>query len=409
MSEIHDYDLVIVGGGMVGVSLALGLSGLGLRMALVDAHQPGDPGQASYDDRAIALSYGSRRIFEGMGLWTALREEVEPICDIHISDRGHFGFTHLSAQEENVPALGYVATARQLGSILLERLRACGDVDWIAPAQVVAVSSDDCAAHVTLEQQGGKRVLDTALLVAADGGRSFVREQLGLPLRQWQYGQSAIVTNITPARPHRNVAYERFTDTGPLALLPMSEGRCGVVWTVRDEQVEAVMAMDDEAFIDALQARFGYRLGRFQRVGRRASYPLQLLRVRESVRPRTAIIGNAAHILHPIAGQGFNLGLRDVAALVEEVANAHAAGQDVGSGEVLAGYEDWRKAEQRAVALATDGLARLFSNPLPPLRIGRDLGLLAMDLLPFGRHALANAAMGLAGRLPRLARGLAPL
>ena len=408
MSGPHDYDLIIVGGGMVGASLAIGLSGRGLRMALIDAHAPGDPGQASYDDRAIALAYGSRRIFESMSLWSAIEPEAEPIREIHVSDRGHFGFTHLSAQEEDVPALGYVATARQLGQVLLGRLCECADVDWIAPAEVTAVSSDEVAAHVTLQDEAGQRILNTALLVAADGGQSFVREQLGLPIRQWQYGQSAIVTNITPSRAHRNVAYERFTDTGPVALLPMSEGRCAVVWTVRDEQVEAVMALDDGAFLKAFQDRFGYRLGRFLRVGTRASYPLQLLRVRESVRRRIAIIGNAAHTLHPIAGQGFNLGLRDVAALIEEVLRAHQGQQDIGGAEILAAYEDWRRAEQRNIAMATDGLARLFSNPLAPLRLGRNLGLLAMDLLPFGRHALAQAAMGLAGRLPRPARGLGP-
>jgi 2-octaprenyl-6-methoxyphenol hydroxylase len=259
-----------------------------------------------------------------------------------------------------------------------------------------------------LQDAAGQRVINTALLVAADGGQSFVREQLGLPTRQWQYGQSAIVTNVTPGRAHRNVAYERFTDTGPVALLPMSEGRCAVVWTVRDEQVGDVMALDDAAFLEAFQERFGYRLGRFLRVGRRASYPLQLLRVRESTSRRIAIIGNAAHTLHPIAGQGFNLGLRDVAALIDEVTGAWAAQRDIGAERVLTAYANWRHAEQRNVALATDGLARLFSNPLMPLRLGRNLGLLAMDLLPVGRHALARAAMGLSGRLPRPARGLGP-
>lgn len=408
MNPVHDYDLIIVGGGMVGASLAVALSGQGLRMALIDAVAPGAAGQPGYDDRAIALAWGSRRIFEGMGVWPGLASAAEPICEIHVSDRGHFGFTRLSAEEERVPALGYVATARCIGEVLLGRLRECRDLDWIAPARVVAVSSDDIAAHVTIEEEAGQRVLNSALLVAADGGRSFVREQLALPTRQWQYGQTAIIANITPGRPHRNVAYERFTDTGPVAMLPMSEGRCALVWTVRDEQVETVMGLDDGSFLAAVQERFGQRLGTLRRVGRRAGYPLQLLRVEESVRRRVAVIGNAAHTLHPIAGQGFNLGLRDVAALVEEVMRAHRAHRDIGADSVLAAYEDWRRPEQRRVALATDGLARLFSNPLPPLRLGRNLGLLAMDLLPPARHGLARAAMGLAGRLPRLARGLGP-
>jgi 2-octaprenyl-6-methoxyphenol hydroxylase len=191
-----------------------------------------------------------------------------------------------------------------------------------------------------------------------------------------------------------------------VALLPMTERRCAVVWTVRDEQVDEVLALDDGAFLAAFQQRFGYRLGRFLRVGRRTAYPLGLLRARESVRGRVAIIGNAAHTLHPIAGQGFNLGIRDVAALAEVAVDASAGGQDVGSAEVLARYARWRVAEQRNIALATDGLARLFSNPLGIVRLGRNLGLLAMELLPAAKHPLARGAMGLLGRQPRLARGV---
>ena len=408
MNEAHTHDLLIVGGGMVGASLAIALSGRGLRIGLVEAYPPGDPGQPSYDDRAIALAYGSRRIFEAMGLWDHVAADAEPIADIHVSDRGHFGFSHLSASEENVPALGYVVTARRLGHSLLGRLRACEDIELIAPAEVTAVSSDSDAAHISVQRDGEQVDLSAALLVAADGGKSFIREQLEVPTQRWEYGQSAIVTNITPGKPHRNVAYERFTDSGPVALLPMSEGRCAVVWTVQDQDVDAVLALDDKQFLSAFQERFGYRLGRFERVGKRASYPLSLLRVRESVRGRIAIIGNAAHTLHPIAGQGFNLGIRDVSALADVLAEAQSAGLDLGAAAVLRKYEDWRLGEQRNMALATDGLARLFSNPLGPIRLGRNLGLLAMDLLPGARHRLARAAMGLAGKLPRLGRGVSP-
>ena len=403
-----DCDLLIVGGGMVGASLAIALSGSGMRIALVEAFVPGDPGQPSYDDRAIALAYGSRRIFEAMSLWDALDGDAEPIRDIHVSDRGHFGFSHLRSEEEGVPALGYVVTARRLGFSLLERLQACEDVTIIAPAEVVAVSSDEQLARISVQHAGELQEISASLLIAADGGKSFIREQLDIPTQRWEYGQSAVVANITPQQPHKNVAFERFTDTGPVALLPMSEGRCAVVWTVRDEQVEQVMALDDQQFLAAFQERFGYRLGRFERVGKRASYPLSLLRVRESVRRRIAIIGNAAHTLHPIAGQGFNLGIRDVAALVDVLGEAREQGADIGSAEVLARYEQWRLGEQRNVAMATDGLARLFSNPLKPLRFGRNLGLLAIDLLPGVRHRLARGAMGLVGKLPRLGRGLAP-
>lgn len=400
------YDLIIVGGGMVGASLAISLANRGLRLALVEAYTPGADSQPSYDDRGIALAYGTRRIFESIGVWPTLAGVAEPILDIHVSDRGHFGLTRLAAADEGVPALGYVVTARELGRVLLRKMAEDGALEVIAPARVVSFSDQGSQVRVEVERDGLMSTLECSLLVAADGGDSAIREQLDVPVQRWQYGQSAVVTNISPTQPHRNVAYERFTDSGPMALLPMSEQRCAVVWTVRDEQLESVLALDDDAFLAAFQQRFGYRLGRFRRVGKRAAYPLSLLRARESVSGRVVIIGNAAHTLHPIAGQGFNLGIRDVAALAEVVNDAFVAGADIGSAKNLASYESWRIAEQRNVALATDGLARLFSNPLSLLRFGRNLGLLAMELVPAARHPLARAAMGLFGRQPRLARGV---
>ena len=406
MKTSIQYDLIIVGGGMVGASLAISLAGRGLRLALVEAYTPGADSQPSYDDRAIALAYGTRRIFEAIGVWPKLGKLAEPIRDIHVSDRGHFGQTRLTAADEGVPALGHVVTARELGRVLLKKMAEDGALDVIAPARVISFDDQGELVRVEVEREGLMISLECSLLVAADGGNSAIREQLDVPVQRWQYGQSAVVTNITPAQPHHNVAYERFTDSGPLALLPMSEGRCALVWTVRDEQLQSVLALDDAAFLAALQERFGFRLGRFRRVGTRAAYPLSLLRARESVRGRVAVIGNAAHTLHPIAGQGFNLGIRDVAALAEVVDDAFAAGRDIGAARTLALYQGWRVAEQRNVALATDGLARLFSNPLGVVRLGRNLGLLAMEFLPGAKHPLARAAMGMLGRQPRLARGV---
>jgi 2-octaprenyl-6-methoxyphenol hydroxylase len=400
------HDLIIVGGGMVGASLAIALAGRGLRMALVEAHRPDADTQPSYDDRGIALAYGTRRVFEALDVWPALSRVVEPIRDIHVSDRGHFGFTRLHAADEGVPALGYVVTARELGRVLLDRMADDPALEVLAPARVVRFEDQGDRVAVEVERNGLVETLYCRLLVAADGGNSAIREQLDVPVQRWQYGQSAVVANITPSRPHHNVAYERFTESGPVALLPMGGQRCALVWTVRDEEVEATLALDDAAFLEAFQQRFGHRLGRFTRVGRRTSYPLSLLRARQSVRGRTAIIGNAAHTLHPIAGQGFNLGIRDVAALAEVIADAQAADGDVGAAERLAEYERWRIGEQRTIALATDGLARLFSNPLGIVRAGRNLGLLAMEFLPVAKHPLARAAMGLLGRQPRLARGV---
>ena len=400
------YDMIIVGGGMVGASLAISLAHSGMRLALIEAYTPGAESQPSYDDRAIALAYGTRRIFEATGVWPSLAEVAEPIRDIHVSDRGHFGFTRLSAADEGVPALGHVVTARELGRVLLHQMRQDASLEVIAPARVISFEDRGGQVRVEIERDGLMSSIECRLLVAADGGNSSIREQLDVPVQRWEYGQSAVVTNITPAQPHRNVAYERFTDSGPVALLPMTEQRCAVVWTVRDEHLDSVLALDDDAFLSAFQERFGYRLGRFLRVGKRAAYPLSLVRARKSVRGRVAVIGNAAHTLHPIAGQGFNLGIRDVAALAEVVDSVFKAGGDIGAAENLALYEGWRSAEQRNVALATDALARLFSNPLVAVRLGRNLGLLAMDLLPGAKHSLARAAMGMLGRQPRLARGV---
>jgi 2-octaprenyl-6-methoxyphenol hydroxylase len=405
-ADAADYDLLIVGSGMVGASLAIALAGRGLRLGIIEAYEPGADSQPSYDDRGIALAYGTQRIFEALGLWPAIAERAEPIREIHVSDRGHFGATRLRASDEGVPALGQVVTARELGRVLIERVTGDAGIDVIAPATVVDFADDGSRVSVTLDRNGVTDLLSCRLLVAADGGNSSIRERLAVPVVRLEYGQSAVVTNVTPRHAHANVAYERFTDTGPVALLPMSEGRCAVVWTVRDEQVDEVLALDDAAFLAALQQRFGHRLGRFERVGRRAAWPLQLLRARESVRGRIAIIGNAAHTLHPIAGQGFNLGIRDVAALAEVVDEAHRDGIDIGDAAVLQRYEQWRSSEQRNVAMATDGLARLFSNPLGAVRIARNLGLVAMECLPLAKRPLARGAMGLLGRQPKLARGV---
>lgn len=406
MNDVRVFDLVIVGGGMVGTSLALALQDQGLRIALIEVQVPNVDALPSYDDRAIALAYGSRRIFEAIGVWPALQGLTEPIHTIHVSDRGHFGKTRLSAADEGVPALGHVVTARDLGRVLLDRLQDADDVEVIAPARVVSFVDNGGDVAIELEQQGVMTALRTSLMVAADGGKSTIREQLDVPVRRWTYDQSAVVANISPSRPHANVAYERFTDSGPVALLPMTGQRCALVWTVASDDVDMTLALDDEAFLAAFQERFGYRLGRFTRVGRRSAYPLSLLRVLESVRGRVAIIGNAAHTLHPIAGQGFNLGIRDVAALAEVIVDARRDGEDIGGSSAMSRYEAWRRDEQRDVAIATDGLARLFSNPLKALRLGRNLGLLAMECLPGAKHPLARAAMGISGRQPRLARGV---
>ena len=403
-----DYDVLIIGGGLIGASLACALSGQDLRIGLVEAAPLTVSQHPSYDDRTLALAQGTRRIFQTLGLWDTLASTATPIRQIHISERGSPGIAHLDSREEGVDALGYVAEARRIGAALLAKLPKLSGVELLCPARLERVIIEPEAACAIIRLREERTVEFRArLLVAADGANSPVREQLGIPALRWEYGQQAVIANVTPTLPHDNVAYERFTADGPVALLPMSENRCAVVCTVNEAEVSAVMALDDAGFLAFLHKRFGDRLGPFLRVGRRQAYPLFLLKAREHARSRVAIIGNAAHTLHPIAGQGFNLGIRDVAALAEVIAKAWRGGEDIGDLKVLNRYADWRRWDQRQTIAFTDALNRLFANPLLPVRAVRNLGLLAFDLLPPAKHWFTRQAMGLDGRLPKLARGLA--
>ncbi len=402
-----DYDLLIIGGGMVGASLACALAGLDLRVGLVEAAPFAASAHPSYDDRTLALAQGTRRIFQTLGLWDALASTATPIQRIHISERGGAGFAHLDCRDEGVDALGYVAEARLIGAGLLAKLPTLPGLELLCPARLEQIIIEPDAARATIRFSEERLVERRArLVVAADGARSPVREQLGIAALRWEYGQQAVIANVTPALPHRHVAYERFTEDGPVALLPMSEGRCAVVCTVNDPDVPAVLALDDAGFSTLLHRRFGDRLGDFSRIGRRQAYPLFLLKAREHARHRAALIGNAAHTLHPIAGQGFNLGIRHAAALAEVIADARRNDQDIGDLAVLDRYADWRRWDQRQTIALTDALTRLFVNPLPPVRIFRNLGLLAFDFCPPAKRWLTRQTMGLDGRLPKLARGL---
>jgi 2-octaprenyl-6-methoxyphenol hydroxylase len=400
------FDVVIAGGGLIGGSLACALAGLGLRTALVEAVSADAAAQPSYDERVIALSWGSRRILDAIGLWGAVAADAAPIHRVHISDRGHFGFSRLDRAELGVEALGYVVPARSLGAAIRATLAGSLEVDLMCPARVIGLGIQGGLVDVEVQGQGGPLSLSARLLVAADGGDSQIRRDLGIQVQERPYGYDAVITTVTADRPQPGVAFERFTETGPLALLPMTQGRYSVVWTCREDQTAEILALDDTGFLSLLQGRFGYRLGRLAAPAPRRAYPLKLLLTRESIRPRLVLIGNAAHTLHPVAGQGFNLGLRDVAALAEVLADCAAAGDDPGAEPVLEGYLRWRGRDQREVALITDGLARLFVNPWLPLRLARGAGLIGLDLVGPARRLLARRLMGIGGPMPRLARGL---
>ena len=401
-----DFDVVIAGGGLIGGSLACALSGTGLRVALVEAVAAEAPEQPSYDERVIALSWGSRRILEAVGLWDAVAPDAAPIHQVHISDRGHFGFSRLDRTELGVDALGYVVPARTLGVAIREALAEHRGVEVLCPARLTGQRVHADGVDLRVNHGGGPRTLTARLLVAADGGESAIRKGLGIQAEERPYAHDAIITTVTADRPRPAVAFERFTETGPLALLPMTQGRFSVVWTCREDETAEILALGDEAFLARLQGRFGHRLGRLTRPAARRAYPLKLLLTRKTVQPRLVLIGNAAHTLHPVAGQGFNLGLRDVAALAEVLADCADQGGDPGSESVLAVYGSWRGRDQREVAWLTDGLARLFVNPWLPVRLARGAGLLGLDLWGPARRALARRLMGVGGRMPRLARGL---
>lgn len=404
----RDLDVAISGGGLVGASLALALAPLGLKVALIEAVPQGRSEHPSFDERTTALANGSVRIFRSLGVWRQMEREATPIRRIHVSDQGRFGIARIEAAEQGLESLGCVLPNRVMGAALWEGLRAEPCVQVIAPARVVATTVEPGSRTVRIERDGAEPLdLRARLVVAADGARSTLREQTGIAAEHWEYSQTAIISTMSTQRFHDHTAYERFTPDGPIAVLPLADGRCGLVWTRRPEDAARLLALPDARFLAELQSAFGFRLGRLLRIGVRHSYDLALSRSERHVGDRLAIVGNAAQGLHPIAGQGFNLGLRDAASLAEVLADALAEGAtDVGDPTRLAAYARWREEDRRRIVAFTDGLVRLFGSPLGLLRGLRSIGLLAFDSLPATKGAMARLSVGAAGRIPRLARGV---
>jgi 2-octaprenyl-6-methoxyphenol hydroxylase len=399
-ADREPFDIAIAGGGMVGASLAVALEGLGVRTALIEAVPYGAAAQPSFDERTTALSNGSRRILETLGVWSDVASAATPIAKIHVSDRGHFGFARIDAREQGLAALGYVVPNRALGAALWRRLEKRRDLTVFCPAEVAAISAGEHAVEISVTQDGVASP-SARLIIAADGAGSVVRTAFGVAAVTRDYGQTAVITTVLPRKFHDHVAYERFTAEGPMALLPLADGRMTLVLTLPHALAEAALEWPDEKFLEELQRRFGFRLGRFLKVGRRASYPLSLSRAERTSAGRCIIVGNAAQGLHPVAGMGFNLGLRDVATLAELIALHRESLADVPPA-----YDVRRAGDRREIIGFTDALVRLFGNPLLPVRGARNLGLLLFDLLPPAKAALSSLSVGAAGHIPKLARGV---
>jgi 2-octaprenyl-6-methoxyphenol hydroxylase len=406
------FDVAIVGGGMVGASLAVALAPLGLRIALVEAVPPGSASQPSFDERTTALSNGSRRILDTLGVWLDVSSSATPIRKIHVSDEGRFGFARIDAAEQGLAAMGYVVPNRELGKALWSRLRTHANVHVYCPAEVSRIRPGEQAVTLEIAEADAEAAIQTKLIVAADGVQSAVRSAFGVESQARDYEQTAVITTVLPQRFHDHVAYERFTRSGPLALLPLEGGRCTLVLTLSRATAESAMAWSDGEFLDEVQRRFGFRLGRFLKVGRRVPYPLSLTRAARTSAARCVIVGNAAQGLHPVAGMGFNLGLRDVASLAELIAERrHESRFDAGAASLLAEYDAWRAADRGGVIAFTDGLVRMFASPLRAVQRLRNVGLLAFDLLPPAKAALSRLSSGAGAgsrtRIPKLARGVA--
>ncbi|MDT8428665.1 MAG: 2-octaprenyl-6-methoxyphenyl hydroxylase [Pseudomonadales bacterium] len=418
------YDIAIIGAGMVGASFALSLirrqaqaqqtagahgQKKPLKILLIESRaiDSGSGETADFDARSTALAYGSKRVFADLGLWPALAGHAGRIERIHVSDRGHFGASRLAASDMGVEALGYVLENHKLGSVLNQAVLAEPGIDLLSSAQVQALQPLQQGMRMELVVAGqAQQPVSAALVVMADGGKSGLAASLGIQVSSKDYQQSALIANVALARPHQGVAYERFTDTGPLALLPLADyaeqPRVALVWTLQADAAAATAAMAEDEFLAQLQQRFGQRLGRFTQVGQRIAFPLKLQVTGEQVRPGLVLLGNSAHTLHPVAGQGLNLALRDAVVLADKILAARQEGVSPGAMSLLQDYQHARAQDQRNTILLSDQLIALFSNGSIGKSLLRKAGLLAIDLLPplkaeFTRHAMGLAASGAKG------------
>ncbi|MDJ0935167.1 MAG: UbiH/UbiF/VisC/COQ6 family ubiquinone biosynthesis hydroxylase [Kiloniellales bacterium] len=410
-------EVLIVGGGMVGLTLGCTLAGGGVPTVVLERRALADTVEDAFDGRASAIAQGSRRALDAAGLWAGMAPHAQPILDIRVSD-GQIGsgglwegtaplFLHYDHREVGDQPLGYIVENRAIRLALNAAVAELPALTVLAPATLEQLDRSPAGVEARLADGGRIRA---QVAVGAEGRRSRLRTEAGIRCAEWSYPQTGIVCTISHDEPHHGVAHEHFLPAGPFAVLPMvddAEGRhrSSIVWTERRDLAEAMLALDDDAFSAEMQRRFGDSLGRIRLLGRRWSYPLSLLHAERYIDRRLALVGDAAHGIHPIAGQGLNLGLRDVAVLAETLVDARRLGLDLGGGPALARYQRWRRFDNVMLTVVTDGLNRLFSNDLGPLRLARDLGLSTVGRIGPLKRLLMRHAMGLEGDLPRLTRG----
>jgi len=396
-------DVAIVGGGLAGASLAVALAPLGYDIKVIEAVAYKAAEQPSYDDRTLAISHSSCRILAGIGLWKMLEADATAIRKIYITELDRPGRVVLDSAEMGLVQFGHVVEARRFGVAVTGSMEQTDNIELISPASVEEIGIGGPRTKLRLESATGVSELEARLVIAADGANSFIRRRLQIPTKSHDYGQTAVICNITPQIAHEGRAFECLTQTGPFAVLPHTGKRCGLVWSVATDDAAEILKLDDEAFLAQAQMRFGKQLGAWVKVGKRTAYPLKLVRASEDIRERLVILGNAAHAIHPIGAQGFNLALRDAAVLAEILADDDLG--DPGETGLLHTYSAWRQQDQRGTVATSDAMTRLFSNPSPFAAGLRTAGLIAHAISPSLRRYSAIKAMGYRGRVPRLALG----
>lgn len=417
-----DAELIIAGAGLNGMLLGVACAGAGLPVAIVDPQNPEAMVDRGFDGRTSAIAYGSRLVLDGIGLWPSIAPDAEPIREIRIADDEsplflHYDCRELIPQHGDTMPLGYIVENRVLRRVLLDRARALSNLRLIG-RRVTRMHATETGAEIALD---GGATLRTRLVAAADGKDSPLRRAAGIRAVEWRYRQIGIVTTVAHERPHAGIAIEHFLPAGPFAILPMTDepasasheapgrtrrGRSSIVWTEHADLAPHLLALPEAAFAAELRARFGGFLGEIEPVGPRWSYRLALMQAESYIARRLALIGEAAHVIHPIAGQGLNIGIRDIAALAELIVDRRRLGLDIGDDVLLERYQRWRRADALLLAAVTDCLNRLFSNTVPPLRLARDAGLALVHRMPPLKRVLMQHAMGLLGERPRLAKGL---